>query len=250
VSVFLVLPQSSFVAYFDESGDHGLQNIDREFPVFVLCACVFKIRNYIRQELGTFSRIKFKHFGHDAVIFHSRDIRKRVGPFQILMNAEKRDALLSDISTFFQDSSCTIIAAGIDKNRHVAQYALPVDPYSISLLFCLERLNGFLRDHGEAGRTLYCVFECRGDAEDRQLAVTFERICAGQNRWGELPFRMVFADKKTNMPGLQIADLAAYPIARHILTPRKRNQSYDVIEPCFRRSPTGQVRGWGLKVFP
>jgi len=148
------MARSSYVAYFDESGDHGLQKIDADFPVFVLCACVFKTRDYLRQDLGAFSRIKFKHFGHDAVIFHSRDIRKQIGSFQILQTAEKRSEFMNDIASYYRDSNFTLLAAGIDKNRHVAQYAHPVDPYSISLLFCLERLYGFLTDQGENDRSM------------------------------------------------------------------------------------------------
>jgi hypothetical protein len=79
------------------------------------------------------------------------------------------------------------------------------------------------------------VFEKRGEVEDKQLSSHFLRICAGENRWGKLPFNAVFADKKTNMAGLQIADLAAYPIAQHIMNPTAQNQTYDAVEPRFRR---------------
>lgn len=40
--VFGLMERSSYIAYFDESGDHGLDNIDASYPVFVLCGCVFK----------------------------------------------------------------------------------------------------------------------------------------------------------------------------------------------------------------
>lgn len=242
---------SRYIAYFDESGDHGLRRIDPTFPVFVLCGTVFRISDYTRQDKGAFARIKFKHFGHDAVVFHSRTIRKRLGPFQILGNTAVRRTFMGDIGTFFANSNCTLIAAGIDKIRHVNQYAHPMDPYDISLLFCLERLYGFLVDHGEQqGGTLTCVFEKRGNAEDNHLANVFLRICAGANRWGQLPFHAVFADKLTNMAGLQIADLAAYPIARKIINPSAANPAYNAIRQRFRRSPGGRIIGYGLKVFP
>ena len=99
-------------------------------------------------------------------------------------------------------------------------------------------------------RWITCIFERRGPKEDRSLAEQFARICTGDNRWGQMPFQMVFASKQTNMPGLQIADLAAYPIARHIMKPTTPNAAYDAIEPRFRRSSSGKVLGFGLKVFP
>jgi hypothetical protein len=61
---------------------------------------------------------------------------------------------------------------------------------------------------------------------------------------------MAFANKLANMPGLQIADLAAYPIARHIIAPDSANPAYDAIMPRIRKSPSGKMLGWGLKVFP
>jgi len=247
------MPNSDFIAYFDESGDHGLKKIDPGHPVFVLCGCVFRITDYLTRDLGAFSAIKFKHFGHDAVVFHSRAIRKQIGPFQILANMGTRTAFMDDIAGYFAGATGTLIAAGIDKVRHIKQYKYPADPYELSLLFCLERLYAFVRDTagvGGAAKTLTCVFEKRGDAEDKLLAAHFTRICAGQNMWGALPFQMVFADKQTNMPGLQIADLAAYPIARRIMNPKTPNPSYLSIRPRFRKGPIGQVLGYGLKVFP
>jgi hypothetical protein len=241
---------SSHIAYFDECGDHGLETIDAAFPVFVLCGAVFKIPDYLGHDLPAFSEIKFKHFGHDAVIFHSRDIRKQVGYFQILQNQAIRQQFMADISNFYGASSVKLIAAAINKTVHKAQYAHPIDPYAISLLFCLERLYGHLVNKGDAINTTVCVFERRGEAEDKTLASHFEEICGGANQWGQLPFRMVFASKQTNMPGLQIADLAAYPIARHVIDPNAANPAFNAIDPCFRRSPGGKLMGWGLKIFP
>ncbi len=33
-------------------------------------------------------------------------------------------------------------------------------------------------------------------------------------------------------------------------TPTQPNRAYDVVAKKFRRSPTGEMKGWGLKVFP
>ena len=31
-----------YIVYVDESGDHGMQSIDEQYPVFVLAFCVFQ----------------------------------------------------------------------------------------------------------------------------------------------------------------------------------------------------------------
>ena len=100
-----------------------MDSIDKSFPVFALCACLFKIEDYLTKELSAFSRIKFKHFGHDAVIFHSRDIRKRLGPFQILTNDKVRADFMGDLNAYFEGTGANFIAAGIDKIKHKKQYS-------------------------------------------------------------------------------------------------------------------------------
>ena len=40
------------------------------------------------------------------------------------------------------------------------------------------------------------------------------------------------------------------PIGRKILDPNQANRAYDILEKKLIKSPEGDVRGWGLKVFP
>jgi len=243
--------EAEYVAYFDESGDHGLATIDPSFPAFVLCGCVYRIEEYLQADAPAFSRIKFATFGHDAVVMHSYRIRKRERPFDILKKAAMRTEFLDRISAFFDNSVVTLIAAAIRKDLHKAHCRLPDDPYGIALVFCLESLFGLLLDRKADLRTVYCVFEQRGPVEDRQLAETFRAVCDGGNMWKrKLPFGLVFASKQQNMPGLQIADLAAYPIARHVINAGAANPAYHFVARRFRTSTKGEIDGWGLKVFP
>nr|WP_245441747.1 DUF3800 domain-containing protein [Rhizobium leguminosarum] len=57
-------------------------------------------------------------------------------------------------------------------------------------------------------------------------------------------------DKKHNSTGLQVADLIAHPIARHVIKPDQPNRAYELIESKFRKSGRGQIHGYGLKIFP
>jgi hypothetical protein len=50
-----------FVLFMDESGDHNLVSIDRNFPIFCLAGCVFERRYY--QEIARRQVDEFKlHF--------------------------------------------------------------------------------------------------------------------------------------------------------------------------------------------
>ena len=50
-----------------------------------------------------------------------------------------------------------------------------------------------------------------------------------------------------NVVGTQLADLAAYPVARYIHNPSKPNPAYDSIKTKFYKG-----KGWiqSLKIFP
>jgi len=37
---------SDYIIYVDESGDHSLESIDPDYPIFVLSFCIFKKSKY------------------------------------------------------------------------------------------------------------------------------------------------------------------------------------------------------------
>ncbi|MDR2189439.1 MAG: DUF3800 domain-containing protein [Azonexus sp.] len=43
---------SDTIIYVDESGDHSLESIDPEYPVFVLAFCIFRKDEYINTPTG------------------------------------------------------------------------------------------------------------------------------------------------------------------------------------------------------
>ncbi len=239
------------IVFVDESGDHGMSSIDPEYPVFVLAFCVFEKEAYASQVAPAVLRFKFRHFGHDQIILHEREIRKAKGPFAFLMDARRRQAFFDDLNELVREAPFTLVASAIQKERHRKRYAAPNNPYHVAMGFGLERVFRYLQGLGCADGATHLLFERRGEKEDAELELEFRRVCDGQNALGmRLPFTVVMADKKCNSAGLQLADLIARPIGRRILDPAQPNRAYDIIEPKFRRSPAGLVDRWGLKVFP
>jgi hypothetical protein len=185
------------------------------------------------------------------VVLHEHEIRKQKPPFAFLQSQQKRAVFMDGLNQLIEQADFTIVAAVIDKRRLKNAYHRPANPYELALCFCMERAYAFLRDHGQHVHTTHIMVERRGKREDDELELAFRRIRDGANQWGAMPgFQMVFVDKKTNSSGLQIADLTARPIGRHVLDPNQPNRAWEIIEPKLRRSPTGNVAGWGLKVFP
>lgn len=130
------------------------------------------------------------------------------------------------------------------------------NPYHLALGFCLETLYGFLQEKKQDDSLTHVVVECRGKKEDNELELEFRRICDGANRLGKpLPFDIIFADKKVDSPGLQLADLVARPVGMSIVRPGQENRAFEVLKRKFYcsggRERLGQgYEDWGLKIFP
>ena len=84
---------SNFIVYVDESGDHGMQTLDKNYPVFVLAFCVFYKRHYAERVAPALQKFKFNHFGHDHVVLHENEIRKEKGSFKFQSRHHKHDFL-------------------------------------------------------------------------------------------------------------------------------------------------------------
>ena len=242
---------SDYIVFVDESGDHGLATIDPSYPVFVLAFCVMRKDDYIRQLTPAIQAVKFKHFGHDNVILHERDIRKDIGDFSSLKTKEKKEAFMSDLADIVSATSFTLVCSVIRKSELRSRYAEPDNPYHIALGFGLERVFYYLRAQGAIANRSYVLVEKRGKKEDAALELEFRRICDGGNyERANVPFEIVFVDKKSNSAGLQLADLVARTVGLNILKPRQPNRAFEVIEEKFYTSATGKRLGWGLKCFP
>jgi len=250
-----LIQRSHYVVYVDESGDHGLEAVDPNYPVFALAFCVFHKGHYAERVVPAIEMFKFKHFGHDTVILHEHDIRKEKGEFRFI-DREHKEAFLDELTGIIDSSNFILISCVIDKARLRERSQWGSNPYHLALGFCLETLFELVGEKGQECLPTHVVVECRGKKEDRDLELEFRRICDGANRWGkQLPFVIVFADKKTNSSGLQLADLVARPIGLSVLKPDRPNRAFDVLRSKFfckggRRRVGVDFEGWGLKIFP
>jgi len=225
---------SDYVVYVDESGDHSLASVDPSYPVFVLALCVFHKRHYSERIIPAVEKLKFNYFGHDSVVLHETDIRKQKGDFAFLSHRPRREEFVAWLSDIMVKSNFILIACVVDKARLDRSEGEASNPYHIALDICLQRLHGFLAEKGQHELQTHVVVECRGKKEDRELELEFRRICDGNGTQGrQLPFHIVFADKKTNLAGLQVADLVARPVGLNYIRPGQPNQAFDVLKQKF-----------------
>ncbi len=242
---------SDYIVYVDESGDHGLESIDPNYPVFVLVFCIFNKQQYINRVIPDLARFKMQFWGHNEVVLHEHDIRKPKNEFTILFDKSIRVFFIQEMNELIRSTSFTIVASVIDKKKLISQYSKLNNPYEISLAVGLERVYRHLHDIGQSNGKTAVVVERRGKKEDHELELAFRRICDGANFLNKtLPYNLVIIDKKANSTGLQIADLVARPIGIKTLRPNQPNRAFEIIAEKFRKSPGGDIIGWGLKMFP
>ncbi len=246
----LKLNYSDYIVFVYESGDHSLTSFKTEYPVFVLCFCIVHKEAYVNQIVPDIQRLKVQTFGHDQVIIHEHDIRKKKCAFSQL-NKEARDQFMSDLSNSMNNVPLTIVAVVIDKIKHTNRYARPYHPYNLALKFGLERVFSFIKLQEQSKDLTHVIVEERGPREDKELELEFRRVCSGQNNTrSKMPFEIIFANKKSNSSGLQLADITARPIGLSVIRPNQPNQAFDIIKEKLFSGSQNCVEGNGLKVFP
>jgi len=242
---------SDYLVFVDESGDHGLETIDKGYPIFVLAFCIFRKQDYSRLLVPALQDFKFKHFGHDQIILHEVDIRKDRGDFAFLKTKEKKAAFMDELSKIVSEMPFTLVTTVIKKVPYRQRHNSPDNPYHVALGYGLERVFYYLRSNGGIAGKTYVIVEKRGKKEDAELELEFRRVCDGANYEKiRLSFDIVFADKKSNSAGLQLADLVARPVGTKILNPSQPNRAYEIIKTKFYRNNGGKFQGWGLKCYP
>ncbi len=245
----------SHFLFLDEAGDHGLSFVDKNFPLFLLCGCVIeqKCLKEIKSRIDSF---KQKYFRTMQVILHSRDIRKCEGVFQILFDLKLKEQFYKDLNLILKESNYCLLGSGIQKEKHIKKYGKGAkDPYTLSLSFVIERLIFYLDTLNEQAH-VKIIAEQRGKREDRMLLSYFNSVM-DRGTYYVTPARLKqkirgfsFHNKHDNITGLQIADLCAYPMARHLLYPKEPYIPFTIIEKKIYHDKNGKYMGWGLKVFP
>lgn len=241
-----------YYLFLDECGDQNLANYDASFPIFTLCGVVVSENNYniIGEQV---LNLKQRFWSERKVILHSRDIRKCEKGFEILFDLDVKRDFYQSINSVMQDNDYTVISCSIKKDEYIRKYGRLQDVYALSLSFIIERAVFYLDSQNDTEAELYIYAEKRGKKEDASLLNYYNEVLdrgthfVSSNRIKGYFKRFVFKDKKDNIIGLQLADLVAYPVTRHILDCQALNIAFDIIEPKIY---TQNGRQHGLKVFP
>jgi hypothetical protein len=237
-----------YLIFVDESGDHGLNSIDPNFPIFTLVFVIIRKTDYLEKIVRQFQALKMKYWGHDQIILHEHAIRKEKDAFAILRtSSELRENFMSDLTEIIKSSPFKYVASIIHKDKLLEKYIEPFNPYRIGLLFCMEQALNILIESGQKGKLHHILIEARGIKEDKEIQLEFLQICNNERNWGfkksdfqQLSFKMIPVDKKSNSTGLQLADLIVRPIALRNFRPLQLNNTYEIL----------QAKEGSVKCFP
>lgn len=241
-----------YLLYLDECGDQNLATFDPQFPVFTLCGVVVSAEADERMS-EMVNALKSDIWNNTNIIFHSRDIRKHQNGFEVLFDLEVKRKFIYAINDIMTKSDFSIICCSIKKEDYIRKYGRLNDVYALSLSYIMERTIFFLEAQRTPNPELNVVIEKRGKKEDHSLLSYYNQLLDKGTYWVDGERMKRYAKrfdmrwKSENIVGLQIADLVAYPITRHVLNPCGVNLAYDRVEAKIFRLGD---KVHGMKIFP
>ena len=241
------------VLFLDESGDHNLAVVDPQYPLFVLGGVIMD-REYAEGQLvDALNEFKADVFGRTDIVLHTADITRNRNGFEDMQDVAFRDYFYDRINSLMRSLPYSVVSCAIRKDEYLGRYGLAaIDPYVLSLEVLVEI---FCFDVGAASEGGIIVAESREPALDRGLELAWTNLkVRGTRRFQGRTVEdrissLTLRDKRSNIAGLQLADLVVSPIGRHILG-KPDKEDWEIVNGKFRRSPRGRVENYGLVVLP
>lgn len=235
--------------YIDESGDHaygkkeikllnikGTETVLRlhDYPdlevenkrYLGLTGCIVETEYYKTQFHPQMEELKKKHFTYDPdnpVIFHRKELINKQGAFWKLRDTGNEVRFNTDLLDYLSRMAYIVITVVIDKKAHIERYGESAyHPYHYCLTAMLERYCGFLHFRNAKGDIMA---ESRKGAEDTQLKGAYRHIHGSGTQFRKPKFfkdvlttnEIKLKQKTSNIAGLQLSDLIAYPLKQEIL---------------------------------
>lgn len=241
------------VMFLDESGDHNLETIDPQYPMFVLGGVIVDLKHeqsVIDLELKEFKK---DFFGNDNIVLHTADITRNRNGFEKLIESNVRTLFYERLNGLMKKWEYKVVACAVHKDQHMEKYGLSaLDPYMLALNILVER---FCFEIGDAENGGIIIAEKRNPSLDHELELAWLDLKVRGTHFlkaSEIERRirdLMLRDKKKNIAGLQLADLVVTPIGRYVLG-KPVKEDFEIIRSKFRKGGTGKTDGAGLVILP
>lgn len=215
------------LVFGDESGTPDLRD-DPEFPVFAVVMGLVEESAYWNTVVPMVEDLKERHFGDRKAPLHERDIRRKTGLVARLSD-DGWAALVNDLTRLLQGMPWQVSAVAIDKRQPRRAAGARFDPYAFCVNVGLEQVRRHLAEVGGDAHLGRIVFESRGRREDgnvRREVSAFRRVV---QRSLTVQPEIEFATKASAVAGIELADLIAYPIARHVIDRPQANLPFEIV---------------------
>lgn len=256
--------------YIDEVGNNDLSFSDDFNHRFLsLTGIIFNIEYMKNKAAPIIEKLKYSffptHHPDEPIILHRKEIINFKHPFHILKNDEIRNKFNNILLKIIDKLEYSIISVIIDKKAHNEKYKVwKYDPYHYCMEVIIERHIFFLERENSYGDILV---ESRGGKEDIRLKKSFSKIYQNgsqfltkeiiQNRLTSKELKV--KPKSSNIIGLQIADLLAYPsrdfmLQKYYNLEKKpeifSNKINGIIKNKYYKGKNGKLEGYGIKLLP
>ena len=231
-------------------GDHPLDRIDPEYPVFVLGEVIID-RAYARTVLAPRLRqLKNDFFDDPNLILHTTDIVRAKNGFETLRDPALKREFYQALNTMMRELDYKVVACVIKKQEHLQRYRTnALDPYIYSLYALVER---FCEEPGDVPDGGFICAEKRGIDLGSDLNQAWARIIEkgtelkSDNRIDGRIIDLGMKDKRLNIAGLQLAVLVVSPLGRTVMG-KPTKEDWEIVKSKFRRSGS-RYEGFGLVI--
>ena len=106
---------SNKLLYLDESGNHEIQKIDPDYPVFVLGGVIVEesyAKTVLEAEVG---RFKSRWFGDPNVVLHTADMVRNRFEFAMLKDSGVREGFYRDLNAMMRRLDYSVVAVAVRK---------------------------------------------------------------------------------------------------------------------------------------
>jgi len=235
-----------YAMFIDENGDNDIsrilkfisqrKSIDINDNFFTVTGCIFTKNDYIKakSELNDLKN-KFWNSGTfdyagkvQKVCLHSREIRKRIGPFN--PSVINYSEFMNELSVLIKKLNYTIISVSIDKENYLLKH-YNYNVYNTAMIFLIQRYIYAMKNNSKG----LIMLEGRGKKEDKILLNEMKHIIFKTGIRNIPSYELqekiagIYFNPKWNnsysdtFSGLEIADLSSYPIHKFV-----RNHNKDL----------------------
>ncbi|MFA6158107.1 MAG: DUF3800 domain-containing protein [Candidatus Paceibacterota bacterium] len=205
--------------FIDETGDHDLDHIDAQYPIFALGALLISDDQYLALDAEV-KFLKREFFGDDGTfVLHSSELKrpydKRSDPRNSpMLDPERRAEFYRAFDNrIMRVIDFKIALCVVRKEAMRDKYQYPMDPYHFSFENLLNRIMG------NGGKVNEIYAEKRGRELDAELLSEYERLSrVGIHSYPSESVvartRLRLVAKSENVNGLQAMDLLLATIMR------------------------------------